>query len=183
MLRLVPPWFGGAGGLGGSLVRWLAGSVGLRSALVRWRHWFDGGMGPHDARAGIPALTRQMTGLASLFLTSGMVHLVRPEVMEPIVPRALPAPRRLVYVSGVAELACAAGLIFPRTRRLAGWGSAALLLLVFPANVQMAATAHRRAQGDTGSTSKQVIRVAAVARLPLQLPLIRTALKAAGRLR
>lgn len=134
-----------------------------------------------DARADTPALTRQMTGLAALFLTSGLVHLVRPEVMEPMVPRVLPAPRRLIYVSGVAELACATGLIFPQTRRLAGWGSAAILLLVFPANVQMAATAHKRARRDTASTSKQVIRVATVARLPLQLPLIRTALRAAGR--
>jgi len=140
-------------------------------------------MRPTDARAAAPALTRQMSGLALLFLTSGVVHLVRPEVMQPMIPRALPAPRQLVYVSGVAELACAAGLLSPRTRRLAGWGSAALLLLVLPANVQMAATAHKRAQRDTSSTSRQAIRVATLSRLPLQLPLIRTALKAAGRLR
>jgi uncharacterized membrane protein len=124
-----------------------------------------------------------MVGLAALFLASGTVHLVRPTVMEPMIPRALPAPRQLVYVSGVAELACAAGLILPRTRRVAGWGSAVLLLLVLPGNLQMAATARKRAQRDPGSRSKQAFAAVAVARLPLQLPMIRTALKAAGRLR
>lgn len=148
----------------------------------RLPHWFDVGMGS-DARANTPALTWQMTGLAALFLASGLVHLVRPEVMEAMVPRALPAPRRLIHVSGVAELACAAGLVVPRTRKLAGWGSAAILLLVFPANVQMAATAHQRARRDSASTSRQVVRVATLARLPLQVPLIRVALRAAGRLR
>ncbi len=140
-------------------------------------------MGRTDRGAGIPALTKPMTGLATLFLTSGVVHLVRPELMEPMVPRALPAARRLIHLSGAAELACAVGLLAPRTRKPAGWASAALLVLVFPANVQMAVTAHKRAQRDIGSTSKQAMRAATVARLPLQLPLIRTALKAAGRLR
>ncbi len=132
-----------------------------------------------------PATTRPLTvdliGLIAAFLTSGVTHLVRPQVFEPIVPRALPAPRQLVYVSGVAELVCAAGLLVPRTRRLAGWGSAVLLVAVFPANVQMAVTANRRAQRDTASASKQAARAATIARLPVQLPLIRTALRAAGR--
>ena len=142
-----------------------------------------GAMGPLDARSDTPALTREMAGLAAMFLTSGVVHLVRPEVMEPMVPRSLPAARQLIYVSGVAELVCAAGLLHPRTRRIAGWGSAAILLAVLPANVQMAATAQQRARRDTADTAKQVVWAATIARLPLQLPLIRTALKAAGRLR
>ena len=132
-----------------------------------------------------PATTRPLTidliGLIAAFLTSGVTHLVRPQVFEPIVPRSLPAPRQLVYVSGVAELVCAVGLLLPRTRRLAGWGSAALLVAVFPANVQMAVTANRRAQRDTSSAAKQGARAATIARLPVQLPLIRTALRAAGR--
>ena len=70
-------------------------------------------------------LTRRIVGLALLFIASGTTHLVRPQVFEPIVPRALPARRELVYASGVAELVCAAGLLAPRTRSVAGWGSAA----------------------------------------------------------
>lgn len=124
-------------------------------------------------------LSKDVGGLATLFATSGTLHLIRPQVFETIVPRRLPARRGLVYASGVAELVCAAGLLHPRTRRAAGWASAALLLGIFPGNVQMAVTEGRRASAGTGSRSRQV---ATIVRLPLQIPLIRTALKAAGRL-
>lgn len=128
-----------------------------------------------------PPLTRDVTALAVAFLSSGVVHLVRPEVFEPTIPRQLPSPRRLVHVSGVLEIACAVGLFVPTTRRYAGWASAALLLAVWPANGQMAATAHVRARRDPTDRRKQLERAVTFARLPLQVPLIRIALKAAGR--
>ena len=59
-----------------------------------------------------------------------------------MVPRWLPAPLLLVQVSGVCELAGAAGLLWPPTRRAAGWGLLALLVAVFPANVEMLRAAH-----------------------------------------
>jgi uncharacterized membrane protein len=124
-------------------------------------------------------LTRDLQGLAALFAASGTLHLLRPQFFAPIVPRALPAPRGLVYVSGVGELACAAGLLHPATRRTAGWASAALLVLIFPANVQMAVTEGRRADRGTGSRLKHGVTLL---RLPLQIPLIRIALKATGRI-
>jgi len=123
-------------------------------------------------------LTRDLQGLAVMFVTSGTMHLVRPELFEPTVPRRLPAPRGLVYASGVAELVCAAGLLHPRTRTTAGWVSAALLVCVFPANIQMALTENRRTARGTGSQGR---RAALLLRLPLQVPLVRTALKATRR--
>jgi uncharacterized membrane protein len=119
-------------------------------------------------------VTRDLKGLAGLFLASGTLHLVRPQFFEPIVPRSLPGRRELVQLSGVAEIVCAAGLLHPRTRRVAGWASAALLLAVLPANVQMTVDAHRRAQ----RTGERVPLVLTLARLPLQAPMVRTALKA-----
>jgi len=123
----------------------------------------------------VTTLTKDVQGLAVLFATSGILHLVRPRIFEPIVPRQLPAPRGLVYASGVAELACAVGLVHPSTRKAAGWASAAVLVGVFPGNVQMALTENKRANRGTGS---RVMQAVALARLPLQIPLIRTALKA-----
>ncbi|MBA2697887.1 MAG: hypothetical protein H0U61_03840 [Nocardioidaceae bacterium] len=102
--------------------------------------------------------------VAGLFVTSGTLHFIVPRRFEAVVPRRLPAKRQLVYVSGAAELVCAAGLSHPRSRGVAGLASAALLAAVLPANVQMAVDACRR-----GSTPA---KVAAVARLPLQLPLM-----------
>ena len=51
--------------------------------------------------------------LAGIFAVSGTVHLVKPELYEPIMPTRLPAHRELILGSGVAELALAAGLLWP----------------------------------------------------------------------
>lgn len=129
----------------------------------------------------MPRLDLPIVGLAGVFLASGVIHLVRPGVFEPMVPAPLRQhDRMLVTVSGVAEIACAAGLLVPATRPAAGWASAALLAGVFPANVQMSVDHGRRAQRKR---TPQAVGVFAgtVARLPLQWPLLRVALRAAGR--
>lgn len=107
------------------------------------------------------------------FVVSGVIHLIRPEVFERIVPRFLPRHRELVLASGVAELVCAAAVIAPPTRRVGALASAGLLAAVFPANVQMAADVVR-----SGRTSP-AFKAGALARLPLQWPLIRAALNLA----
>ena len=112
-------------------------------------------------------LPKDLQGLAALFAASGVLHLARPQLFETIVPRQLPERRGLVYVSGVAELACAAAILDARTRRAAGWASAALLIAIFPANIQMAVTEGKRASLGTSSRGRQV---AALVRLPLQIP-------------
>lgn len=127
-----------------------------------------------EPRAARP-LGRGAAAVAAAFAVSGVVHLVRPQVFEPIVPRALPRPRQLVLVSGVAELVCAAGLAMPATRRVAGPASAALLVAVFPANVQMAVDAVHGARGALPDRRRTARAAVTLARLPLQLPLVRWA--------
>jgi uncharacterized membrane protein len=116
-------------------------------------------------------VSRSTAALAGLFAVSGVVHLVRPRVYEPLMPSWLPAHREVILGSGVAELACAVGLAVPGTRRAAGWASVALLLGVYPGNVKMAVDASR-----SRSTRFKVV---AFARLPLQWPMVRAALDAA----
>lgn len=110
-------------------------------------------------------------GRVAAFLVSGTVHLVRPEVFEPVVPRGLPEPRALVVWSGVAELVCAAGMLVPRTRRAAGAAGAALLVGVFPGNVQMAVDAVRAVRRRP-TPRRWAVAVLTLARLPLQWPLV-----------
>jgi uncharacterized membrane protein len=73
--------------------------------------------------------------LAALFIGAGAMHFINPGPFVAIVPPFLPAPRLLVFVSGVAEIAGGVGLLWPRTRKLAALGLIALLVAVFPANI------------------------------------------------
>ncbi|GAA2745989.1 DoxX family protein [Terrabacter aerolatus] len=128
-------------------------------------------------------LGKDVIGLAALFLTSGTMHFVKPEPFEAMVPQQLPSRRGLVYASGALEIACAVGLFVPRTRRVAGLVSAALLVAVFPANVTMTGQAKRRLDRAPDDAKRQGYLAATVARLPLQWPMIRTALRAGGVMR
>jgi uncharacterized membrane protein len=76
--------------------------------------------------------------LGVVFLTSGVLHFLRPDVYEQIMPGYVPAHRELVLASGAAEIAGAVAVAFPRTRGAAGLWLAAVLVAVFPANVHMA---------------------------------------------
>jgi uncharacterized membrane protein len=68
----------------------------------------------------------------------GISHFVLTPFFTRIVPPMLPAPRLLVWVSGIAEVLLGVGLLLPITRRYAALGSIALLLAVYPANIYMA---------------------------------------------
>ena len=103
--------------------------------------------------------------LAALFVGSGLVHLIRPDVYMPIMPPSLPYPAELILVSGVAEIAGGVGLLFPPTRRVARHGLIALLIAVFPANIQMAINGF-------ASGAPSWILALLLARLPLQPLLI-----------
>ena len=109
--------------------------------------------------------------LAALLAGAGTSHLLRPGWYDGLVPPWLPGPARgWTLVSGVVEIAVAAAVAVPRTRRTGGLAAAVLFVAVFPGNVWMAL--------EPGG----VPRWAAVARLPLQLPLVLWGLQVAGRL-
>jgi uncharacterized membrane protein len=98
--------------------------------------------------------------LAGFFVASGLNHFVSPRFYRAIVPPSLQHDaKRVVEVSGVAEVLCGAGVLLPRTRRLSGVALIALLAAVFPANLYMASAPER---------FKRVPRWALYARLPLQ---------------
>ncbi|WP_130797858.1 DoxX family protein [Streptomyces otsuchiensis] len=102
--------------------------------------------------------------LAGLLATAGALHAVAPAPFDSIVPRSLPgSPRAWTLASGVAELAVAAAVAHPRTRRAGGWAAAGLFAAVFPANVKMAYDWRHRSAGH---------RAVAYGRLPLQVPLV-----------
>jgi uncharacterized membrane protein len=122
---------------------------------LRWR------VRSESLRRHVPAVA-----LAALLGTSGVLHLRRPGIFRPLIPRSLGNPDPWVLYSGVAELACATALVVPATRRVGGLASAALLVGVFPGNVTMAVRSRPDARSWAGKPA------VAWARLPLQVPLV-----------
>ncbi|MUL83864.1 MULTISPECIES: DoxX family protein [unclassified Mycolicibacterium] len=97
-------------------------------------------------------------GLAAMFLMTGVAHFVNPlrRDMIAIVPPALPAPGILVTVTGMLELAGAAGLLYPPTRSAAAVCLFLLMLAMFPANVHAA----RMPNPPKSMTSRLSVRTA-----------------------
>jgi uncharacterized membrane protein len=109
--------------------------------------------------------------LAALLLGVGTLHFVAPKQFDGIIPVELPGSARFyTYASGVAEVVIGALLLPLRTRRLAALAAASLFLAVFPGNLNMV-----RLWWD----KPWPMRIIALARLPLQLPMITAALKVA----
>ncbi len=107
--------------------------------------------------------------IAALLLGVGTVHFVAPKPFDEIIPVELPGPARFyTYASGVAELVVGALLLPLQTRRLAALAAAALFIAVLPGNINMC-----RLWWD----KPWPMRIIALARLPLQIPMITAALK------
>ena len=76
--------------------------------------------------------------LCVFFVVAGLNHFINPAFYLKAMPPYLPWPLFLVYLSGFFEVALGVLLLAPALTRIAAWGLVALLIAVFPANIQMA---------------------------------------------
>jgi uncharacterized membrane protein len=129
----------------------LVDRVGVRPAAVR----------SHRAKLRV--------ALAAMFLLSASSRLFSPETLLQMIPPSLPLRHEALYISGAFEALGAIGLLVPGLRRPAGLGLALLLLLVFPANLNVALN-NLQIEGYPGSPFYQW------ARLPIQAVLVWLAL-------
>ncbi|ORA11025.1 DoxX family protein [Mycobacterium asiaticum] len=112
-------------------------------------------------------ITAQRVGVGLLGM--GTLHFLAPKPFDGIIPAELPFSARLyTYASGVAELVIGTLLLSRRTRRPAAAAAAALFIGVYPGNLNMV----RLWWGK-----RWYMRAIALARLPLQIPMITTAIK------
>ncbi|MBP6745329.1 DoxX family protein [bacterium] len=100
--------------------------------------------------------------LALLFSFAGVMHFVKPDIFVRAMPAYLPYQLELVFISGVFEILGGVGLLapYPQLRRAAGFGLIALLVAVFPANINMALNPQ---------LFKEIAPIVLYCRLPLQL--------------
>lgn len=101
--------------------------------------------------------------LAILLIIAGILHFVKPHFYKMIMPTYLPAHVTLIILSGIAEIVCGFLLLFPETQNLGVYATIALLIAVFPANIEMSRKYYRRKKKGFWLT---------VLRLPLQLVLV-----------
>jgi uncharacterized membrane protein len=99
-------------------------------------------------------------GAAGFWIVAGAMHFVIPRQYEAVVPASIARwKKEIVVVSGVAEMAGGMAILPAATRRGARWWLLALLVAVYPANIEMALHAER---------FPKIPAAALWARLPLQ---------------
>ena len=76
--------------------------------------------------------------LALAYMVVGIAHLRSPGGFIAITPGWVPFPATVIFLTGLAELAGAAGLMVPALRKAAGIGLALYALCVWPANINHA---------------------------------------------
>ena len=76
--------------------------------------------------------------LALFFVAAGINHFRATGFYLRMMPPYVPFHLAVVQISGVAEIVLGVLILLPATTVVAAWGLIALLIAVFPANVQMA---------------------------------------------
>ena len=87
----------------------------------------------------MPTFKRIMQWVLGLsFIFAGINHFRSLDFYLSMMPPYLPWHEALVDISGVIEILLGILLLVPKCTTLAAWGLIALLIAVFPANLQMA---------------------------------------------
>lgn len=99
--------------------------------------------------------------MSSAYIYVGIRHFIDPDFFLAIMPDYLPFHKEAVYVSGIFEILLGGMLLFPKSRKVAGWGLIFLLIAVFPANIYLA-------QNEAAQQAIDISQTAAIVRLPFQ---------------
>ena len=99
-------------------------------------------------------------GFGVAFVWIGIQHFTNVGFFVPIVPEILGAPEFWVYVSGAAEILLGMSMVNTRTRQQGGRATAAFLILVYWANLNMWIN-DIPIDGTTFSTSAHIARATA----------------------
>ena len=138
--------------------------------------WFRPGCARHYViMTSPPAELQQIanptraTRMGAMLIGMGVLHFAAPKPFDSIIPAELPGNARFyTHASGVGEMVTGGLLLVPRTRKLGALAAVVMFVSVFPANVNML-----RLWKD----KPLPMRIGAIARLPMQIPMITQAVK------
>jgi uncharacterized membrane protein len=86
--------------------------------------------------------------MSAMLLFTAIAHFAFTKGMEMMLPGFVPFKTAVIYLTGLAEIAAAAGLFIPDLRFAAGWMLIVFFFLMLPANIY-AATKHVNYQEGT----------------------------------
>ncbi len=101
--------------------------------------------------------------MAVFYVGAGINHFIVPDYYMAIMPPYIPWHLQVVYFTGACEIIIGLLLIPKTSRRVTAWILIALLIAIFPANIQM--TINYANEGNPGLWYS-------ILRLPVQLLLI-----------
>ena len=101
--------------------------------------------------------------MAFFYIAAGINHFINPRFYLKMMPSYLPLHKELVNISGIFEIILGVLLFFDATRPIGAWLIIALLIGVFPGNIQMTINFWKKKNPYLWIT---------IVRLPLQFVLI-----------
>ncbi|KAB1502853.1 hypothetical protein F7230_07610 [Corynebacterium sp. 320] len=119
---------------------------------------------------------------SSVFLGAGVLHFVKPKPFDSLVPAQLPGTRRdWTLASGVMEIGLGASILTTATvpalrstlHTVVGPATAIFLAGVWPGNIKMMVDYLATSNPKISTTAKAI----AVARVPMQIPMMRSVLR------
>jgi len=104
-------------------------------------------------------------GMSAMLLFTALGHFMFSKGMELMIPRFIPFPKELVFVTGLLEIAAAITLLIPALQESTSWSLIIFFVLITPANIHAAIKKLNYQTGNTDGPGPGYLWL----RVPLQL--------------
>ena len=104
-------------------------------------------------------------GMSVMLVFTSMAHFIYTKGMVMMMPGLIPYKKGLVYLTGLIEIAAAAGLLIFPLSRITAWLLILFFVLVLPANIRAAVGNVNYQKGDSNGSGVRYLWF----RIPLQL--------------
>lgn len=102
--------------------------------------------------------------MSAFYILAGLNHFRNPGFYLPMMPPWIPGHKRMIFLSGLAEVILGGLLLWPPAREFAAWGIVIMLILFFSVHVYM--------YQERNTVFRKIPNFIIIARLPLQFVLI-----------
>ena len=119
----------------------------------------------HFAAADDDIALAARIGMSAMLLFTALGHFMFSKGMAMMLPAHWPFTNAIVYITGIIEIAAAAGLLIPAVQHVTGWLLTAFFICILPANIYAANKGLNYQTGELNGPGKNYLWF----RVPLQL--------------